>query len=175
MQKGKNMQYAMAGVQLAPGIRMNVKSHVRVPDAEAGYESDRTPYYAAETRPATARRAATISCTAGVVFLFVVFAAVGLLVVGRAARRAELSKSISAMESSISQTLKENSQLTVEVMEARDSARICYAAAQNLGMVASTGVEAVLVTAPETRPAHESSPAEGSPLHAVQGIISGSR
>ena len=105
MQRGKNMQYAMAGVQLAPGIRMNVKSHVRVPDAEAGYESDRTPYYAAETRPATARRAATISCTAGVVFLFVVFAAVGLLVVGRAARRAELSKSISAMESSISQTL----------------------------------------------------------------------
>ena len=72
--------------------------------------------------------------------------------------------------------MRDNVDLTVQVMEARDSSRICYAAAQNLGMVAATGVDAVLVVAPDTRPfEHESVWAVNSPFSVQNGIISGSR
>lgn len=178
MQKGKNLQYAMAGVQAMPGMRMNVRSHVRIPDAEVGYDADaqRQPYYA--TGPATpvSRRSATIPANIAAIFLCAIFLVCGVLILNKAVERAALTKNISAMEQGIVQTLQDNTQLAVEVMEARDSARICYAAAQNLGMVASTGVEAVPVVAPETRPnLYMDSLVASSPLTISHGIISGSR
>lgn len=175
MQKGKTMQYAMAGVQAMPGMRMNVRSHVYVPDAEAGEGSDRQPYYAASTRKAP-RRAATIPANIGIIFLCAVFLAFAILVLNKACQRAELSKRISAMESGIAQTITDNSQLTLEVMAARDSSRICYAAAQEMGMVAATGVEAVQVMAPDTRPSRQNISLTGdSPSPVWHGMITGSR
>lgn len=175
MQKGKTMQYAMAGVQAMPGMRMNVRSHVHVPDAEAGYDGQRQPYYAAETQRLP-RRSATVPANVGIIFLCAVFLAFGIMVLDRACQRAELSKNISAMEGSIAQTIIDNSQLTLEVMEARDSSRICYAAAQDLGMVAATGVEAIQVMAPDTRPDIQAeSLTENSPFSVEHGMITGSR
>lgn len=178
MQKGKSMQYAMAGVQAMPGMRMNVRSHVHVPDAEAGCDAqaERRPYYAQGPQRPVSRRSATIPAQAGVIFLCAVFVAFGLMVLNKSVKRAEVSKEISAMEQSIAKTLQDNTQLAVEVMEARDSARICYAAAQNLGMVAATGVDAVPIAAPETRPAAIANSLTGSsPLSAGYGTITGSR
>lgn len=177
MQKGKSM-YAMAGVQAMPGMRMNVRSHVHVPDAEVGYDAqaERQPYFASDPQTPVSRRSATIPTQVGVIFLCAVFVAFGLMVLNKSAKRAELSKEISAMEQSIAQTLRDNTQLAVQVMEARDSARICYAAAQNLGMVAATGVDAVSIAAPETRPAASANGLTGnSPFPAGYGTITGSR
>ena len=177
MQKGKNVQYAMAGVQAMPGMRMNVRSHVYIPDAEVGYdhEEGRQPYYA-QGQCAVSKRALTIPANIGVIFLAAVFLFFGILVVGKAAQRAKLSREISAMETAIAQTLQDNTQLAVQVMEARDSSRICYAAAQNLGMVAATGVEAVPVEAPDTRPVNYNGSLTGnSPFPAGHGVITGSR
>lgn len=169
------MQYAMAGVQAMPGMRMNVRSHVHVPDAEAGYDGQQQPYYAAETQRLP-RRSATVPANVGIIFLCAVFLAFGIMVLDRACQRAELSKNISAMEGSIAQTIIDNSQLTLEVMEARDSSRICYAAAQDLGMVAATGVEAIQVMAPDTRPDIQAeSLTENSPFSVEHGMITGSR
>ena len=178
MQKGKYTQYAVAGIPSTPGMRMNVRSNVRVPDSEAGggMEYDRQPYYAETSQIVSPRRSITIPAHIGVIFLCAVFVIFGTMVLLRACERAELSKRISSMESSISQTIRDNTQLAVEVMEARDSARICYAAAQNLGMVAATGVDAVPVIAPDTRPfSNGSGPTESSPFSAGHGIITGSR
>lgn len=175
MQKGKTMQYAMAGVQAMPGMRMNVRSHVHVPDAEAGYDGQRQPYYAAKTQRLP-RRSATVPANVGIIFLCAVLLTFGIMVLDRACQRAELSKNISAMEGSIAQTIIDNSQLTLEVMEARDSSRICYAAAQDLGMVAATGVEAIQVMAPDTRPDIQTeSLTENSPFSVEHGMITGSR
>lgn len=174
MQKGK-MQYAMAGVQAMPGMRMNVRSHVHVPDAEAGHEGQWQPYYATETQKLP-RRSATVPANVGIIFLCAVFLVFGILVLDKACQRAELSKNISAMENSITQTIIDNSQLTLQVMEARDSSRICYAAAQDLGMVAATGVDAIQVMAPETRPNIQTgSLMENSPFSIEHGMITGSR
>lgn len=175
MQKGKNVQYAIAGMQATPGIEMNVRSHVWVPDAEAGNESDRVPFYARQTqrRPA---RALTVPRYAGVIFLSAVLIACAMLIAGRTSRIKAVSDQINQMEETIVRTAADNSQLAVEVAQARDSSRICYAAAQSLGMVASTGVEVQYVVAPNTRPVQVNTAAvESSPFSIGHGTISGSR
>ena len=53
------------------------------------------------------------------------------------------------------------------VMEARNSATICYKAAQQLGMVASQGVEAIEIIAPDTRPTADSSLSAGVVIASV--------
>ena len=57
MQKGR-MQYAAAGVQAMPGIRLNVRSNVRLPDSEAGCEGTyaQQPFYAGRTAAAPTRK-----------------------------------------------------------------------------------------------------------------------
>ncbi|MBE5783012.1 MAG: hypothetical protein E7329_06820 [Clostridiales bacterium] len=178
MQKGKNVQYAMAGVQAMPGMRMNVHSNVRLPDGEVGYDHQeaRQPYFSMGTQIPVSRRSVTVPANIGIIFLAAVFLFFGILVVGKAAQRASLTREISALETSIAQINRDNTQLAVQVMEARDSSRICYAAAQNLGMVAATGVEAVPVEAPATRPENYNGSLTGnSPSSIGHGIITGSR
>lgn len=180
MQKGKTLQYAMAGVQAAPGMRMNVQSHVRLPDSEAGYDDEmgRVPYYAAEVSARAARRSLTIPANIGLIFLCALLVAFGVMIVGKVSARVKLAKDISAMESSIVQTTRDNTLLALEVSSARDSARICYAATQTLGMIAASGVEAVPVVAPDTRPpvyTKAYTAAESSPYSVRNGIITGSR
>lgn len=175
MQKGKNVQYAIADVQATPGIEMNVRSHVWVPDSEAGYESGRTPFYAQQIQRRSGR-VLTVPCYAGVIFLAAVLIACALLIVGRTSRMKTVSDQINQMEAAIVRTAADNSQLAVEVTQARDSSRICYAAAQNLGMVAATGVEVQYVVAPNTRPMQtNTAPMENSPFSIGHGTISGSR
>ena len=175
MQKEKNAQYAIAGVQATPGIEMNVRSHVWAPDSEAGYESGRTPFYAQQTGRRSGR-ALTVPCHAGVLLLAAVLIACALLIVSRTSRMKAVSDQINQMEAAMVRTAADNSQLAVEVAQARDSSRICYAAAQNLGMVAAAGVEVQYVVAPDTRPVQADTAAmENSPFSIGHGTISGSR
>lgn len=178
MQKSRSVQYVAAGVQAMPGVTMNVRSNVRLPDSEAGpsWAQERQPYYAARVQPA-AKRSMTMPVNIALVFLAALILLFGGLVIKKACERAELSKRISDMESGIAQTVKENTELAVQISEARDSARISYAASQNLGMIASSGVEAVLITAPDTRPFEQQTAAQTalSPNVPLGGIVSGSR
>ena len=177
MQKGKNVSYAMAGVQALPGMRMNVRSNVRVPDSEAGYEPimERRPYYAEHPAKPVPRQPMTLPTHIGVIFLCIVLVVFGALVISKCKQRWDVSNQITAMENSISATMQQNTQLAVQVMEARDSARISYAAVQNLGMVAATGVDAIAVTAPDTRPYSHTAQTAASPSVVGLGMISGSR
>ena len=52
--------YAVAGVQMQPGMRMNVRSHVYMPDAEAGREDERQQYFAGSTTERISRQPVTI-------------------------------------------------------------------------------------------------------------------
>lgn len=178
MQKGKGLQYAAAGVQAMPGIRMNVRSTVRVPDAEAGrdFDSARRPFDGGGETPIPPRQSVTIPAHIGALFLCLVFVIFGCLVVNKACCRADLSRRISAMEEDITKVMRENSQLAVDVMQARESSDICFTAIQKLGMVSSSGVETVPVVAPDTRPFRAAGgQTENSPFSAGLGNISGSR
>lgn len=176
MQKAKGMQYAMAGVQMAPNMRMNVRSHVYVPDAEAGCEQEgyRKPYYAAQQaeRP---HGPLTVSYRVAIPFLVGLFLLFFGLTAGKLAQRVTLADEIDTMETHISALIVENLVLRNEVELNRDQARISYLA-QSFGMVSSNGVDTVPVIAPETRPQQiENSLTGNSPLPGGHGMISGSR
>ena len=175
MQRGR--AYAVAGVQQNnPGIRLNVQSHVRLPDSEAGgAEMPWQPYYAGQVAPAP-RRHLTVPSRIAAVVLCVMAVVFGGLIISRMSRKAQLARDMTVMENAILQTMKDNQDLAVQVAEARDSARVCFLAVQNLGMIASTGVEPVLVVAQDTRPDQPRMTAqETSPYSAREGVIIGSR
>jgi len=176
MQKGRKMQYASAGVMGMPGIRLNVRSNVRLPDSEAGGAEMplQQPFYAGCTA-SPPRPHLTVTFRSAAVFLCALSVLFGAMILSRMSQKAQLARDRSAMESAILNTQAENEDLKRQVDEARDSARICYAAAQSLGMISSSGVEAVSVVARETRPAQTNTAMETSPYSARDGIITGSR
>ena len=178
MQKGKCVSYVAAGVQEAPGIRMRVRSNVRLPDSEAGqvYEADCQPFYA-ETVREQPKSSLTMPLNAALAVLCALFVVFGWMIVARQCRRSDLSKNITAMEQKIVLTERENQELAVQVADARDPARIGFAASQNLGMNASSAVTAQWVLAPDTRPFEEKTTAqtEFSPNSVPEGKLIGSR
>ena len=93
MQKGKNALYVTAGLQAAPGVRINVRSSVHLPDSEAGrsFDPDRQPFRAEQVRSAP-RESVTVPLRGAALFLCALFVVFGCLTVSKAARRSELSK-----------------------------------------------------------------------------------
>lgn len=178
MQKGKNAPYVTAGVQGAPGIRFNVRSSVRLPDSEAGQtqETDRLPFQAMQVR-AMPRESLTVPLRGALVFLCALFVLFGGLIIGKAVRRSEYSKKISAMKSDITETEKENMELAAEVEKARDPGRISDMALKRLEMKAPASDTTEHVTAPDTRPFEQKNvaQADASPHTALDGMMAGSR
>ena len=180
MYKGKGGQYVMAGVQAAPGMKMTVRSNVRLPDSEVGcswYEESKKPYYA-ETVTVQKRQPATLPLNTALIFLCALFVIFGGLILNKAVRRAELSKQITATENAILEVQKKNADLALQVADARDLARIGYDASQKLHMVAATEAATVAVQAPSTRPYGEgttTAQAQQSPSFAQGSMITGSR
>ncbi len=178
MQKGKNAPYVAAGLQAAPGVRINVRSCVHLPDSEAGqaFEPERQPFRAEQVR-AVPRESVTVPLRGAMLFLCALFVVFGCLIVGKAARRSELSKRITAMEQDIWQTEAENLLLAEKVAEARDPARICDVACQKLQMKAPSSDTTEHVIAPDTRPFENKTvtQADSSPHAALDGMMTGSR
>ena len=150
MQKARRMQYASAGVQGMPGIRMNVRSNVRLPDSEAGCTElyDHQPFYAGRVAPLPRRHptvpvryAALVLCALAVLF--------GAMIISRLSVKAGLNRDRGVMEEAIQKT--------------------------NLGMISSYGVEAVPVVVQFTQTNQTVSAAANSPLSPPEGIITGSR
>lgn len=171
MYKSRNGQYVTAGVQGTPSMRMNVRSNVRLPDSEAGaslYGAAQKPFYA-ETIVERRRMPITVSLNSALVFLCLLFVLFGAMTLSRTVRKAAIAKDISAMEQSIQETQLSNAALALEVAEARDMARIGFAATHKLFMEDAADAETKAVHAPDTRPFGEESAA------AVSTMKTGSR
>ena len=66
--------------------------------------------------------------------------------------------------------------LEAQLQEARDPARISYAASQKLGMISANGVDAVPIEAPDTRPNQTAAAQTEDSPHSVLGrTMTGSR
>lgn len=173
----KNMQYATAGKHAVQADMMHVRGNVYLPYADAGRaEEGRRQAYVHDGPVPSSKRYWTVNRNGALVFLCLLFVFFGVKILTRVAARANESKNISAMQSSIAATIEENQRLAVKVAKARDSSRICYSAVQDLGMVSSAAVEAVPVIAPDTRPYGTmplTTAAQTSPSAA--GYITGSR
>ena len=176
MQTNRAMRYNVSGVQPMAGQRINVRTNVTLPDAEAGreWEEERRPFRAPGNRVRTRRFNWNIQVPMHIAALCLcaLFVAFGIAVVSKAARKAQISKDITAIRANISLTMQENAQLTLEVAAARDSAHISYQAVNYLEMVDASTVKAVPVVAPDTRP---NQAAQTLPAYGWNGMISGSR
>lgn len=175
MQRGKNVMYATAGVQMGPGIQMNVRSHVFIPDAEAGCEWERSHYQAGNVaeRKKELRLPKNVAAVLLMVLAVILTACVGAKIQEYAKLSGKYQQTLSRIETINTMNLNSAEALA----EARDINRIRYIAATKYGMVSVKSVESIPVTAPETRTAYSQTngPAANSPLADGQGIISGSR
>lgn len=72
-------------------------------------------------------------------------------------------KAVNRLERSISDYRSQNAGLEAQIAEASDSAKVCYAAAQNLNMIPAEAAEAIHLVAVDTRPADrdQASPNDG--------------
>ena len=89
------------------------------------------------------------STVIGFFLLALVLVIILLVQQGMLAQRQRMLKTMGQRIESIKQ---ENDALDAQIAEASDSAAICYAAAQNLGMVPANSTQAIHLTAMETRP-----------------------
>lgn len=175
MQRAKNMMYATAGIQQAPGIAMNVRSHVVIPDAEAGNWEQRSHYRAEETVERS--RELTLSRNVARVFLVTLFAVMCLFVLCKQIQRNNLAENLTYTKNRIVGQHMELEKLDEQLTKARDDNRIRYAASNDYHMVTAESVVSIPVTAPATRYANSLTNGQtaSSPLADGHGIITGSR
>ena len=160
MYKGKKGKYVAAGLQATPSIAIGVRGSVHLPDSEAGasrYDPEQKPFYA-ETVQAQPRGPVTMPLNTALILLYALFVVFGVMALSRTVRKAALTKDITAMNQAIQATQSSNSELLVQLAEARDMARISYDAAHRLSMVEAKEADTVAVHAPDTRPFGDGDP-----------------
>lgn len=148
--RNPNMPYVAAGRQDSPYERINVRSHVHVPDADARADCDGRPAYQA---PAALRREPfRISMKLVVIVVAVALFIVGMRCVSVKARRAAILKTGQSIYSEIQTLDRDILVLKEQIAKAQEPNTLCYQASQRLGMINSEGVVPNEICAPDTRP-----------------------
>lgn len=174
MQRGKTMTYATAGVQMSAGIEMNVRSHVFIPDAEAGSENIRSYFQAGNQ--VERKKEITISRNRAAVMLLILAGILALIIGIKALSYAQLSGTYNNTMDRIEAINKLNIESTEALANARDSHRIRYRATTEFGMVPADAVESIPVVAPQTRPNQNTNGLTAEhPFADGHGMLSGSR
>lgn len=175
MQRAKNMAYATAGVQMMAGIEMNVRSHVFIPDAEAGSDQERSHYQAGNALPR--KREMRLPMNAAFTLILALAVVLAVFVGVKAHQYAKLSGRYQDTLTRIDTINTLNRENAQALAEARDINRIRYLAATEYGMVSVKSVESIPVTAPATRTnaSYTNGLTANSPFADGYGMTSGSR
>lgn len=148
--RNPNMPYVTAGRQKSPYERMNVRSHVYVPDADAHADYDGRPTY---TAPVKARHEAMrISMKTVVVAVTVALFILGMLYISALSKRAGIYKEGQSIYNEIQTLDRDIIVLKEQIAKAQEPNNLRYQASQRLGMINSEGKEPIEIYAPETRP-----------------------
>ena len=142
-------RYASTGANLSDGVRFGVRDEVCAPDGEAG-----TPFaqgYRAAVRTVKKARFhnVRISMRSAAVILALCLVCCLSGILARASRCAELRRQIDSVTAAIEVTRTENDSLRKQVEAVRDVSRIGYIAVNELGMVAGSDANVVMITIPE--------------------------
>ena len=156
------MAYSVAGRQAQPQQRLKVKSSVHVPNADIGESFDGRMSYSAPDNVYCRKCSFDVSAHTAVMLIVMMMMVISTLVKKQAVMNTcnDIINGMYAVQAEIDEVMP-------QVMKARDSANICYKAAQQLGMVASQGVEAIEILAPNTRPTADSSLSAGVVIASV--------
>ena len=162
MNRAVKGRYAKVGVSSGSATRISVRPNVLLPCGDLD-ENDmpvarrvpvrrapRTRAEAAAPRHERPVRGGMAFVTALCVVGFFAFT-LGIVTLVNMSRLTEASKALYTLRTQIEANQKANNDLAVQLDSASDGAKICYAAARNLGMVAAEGAEVVYLTAPSTR------------------------
>ena len=148
--RNPEMPYVSAGRQDNPYQRLNVRSNVYVPDAEARADYDGRPAF---TAPAAVRREPfRISIKPFVLVTGLALCVMCMLYLSALSRSAALVKSGQALLDEIQMLESEADVLRQQIAQAQEPNALRYTAAQ-LGMINSEGVTPEKIYAPDTRPA----------------------
>lgn len=161
------MAYSVAGRQAQPQERLKVKSSVHVPNAEIGESFDGRMSYSAPDNVYCRKRSFDVSAHTAVLLIGVTLFVMMMLVISTLVKKQAIVSTCNDIVNNMYAVQAEIDQVMPSVMEARNSATICYKAAQQLGMVASQGVEAIEIIAPDTRPTADSSLSAGVVIASV--------
>ena len=149
--RNPDMPYVSAGRQDSPYERMNVRSHVYVPDADVREDCDGRPAYMA---PAGVRHEPRrISVKTMVVFVAAALFVLSMFYISAVARRAGVYKEGQSLYNEIQSLDRDIILLKAQIAKAQEPNNLRYQASQRLGMINSEGVEPIEIYAPETRPA----------------------
>ncbi len=151
------MAYSVAGRQAQQQDKLFVKSNVHVPNAEIGENYDGRKSYSAPDQVYCRKRSYDVSMHTAVLMIGVTLFITMMMVISTLVQKQAVVNECNDIINNMYGVQAEIDQVMPDVMKARDSASICYKAAQELGMVASQGVEAIEIYAPNTRPATETS------------------
>ena len=151
------MAYSVAGRQAQPQDRLYVKDNVYMPNAELSDSYDGRQSYAAPEHIYRRKRSYDISVHSAVLLIGVTLFIMMMLVISTLVQKQAVVSTCNDIVLNMHKTQAEIDKVMVDVAKARDSATICYKAAQELGMVASQGVKAIEINAPDTRPSADHS------------------
>ena len=155
------MAYSVAGRQAQSQQRLFVKSNVHVPNADIGESYDGRMSYSAPDHVYCRKRTYDVSLHTAVLLIGVTLFVMMMLVISTLVKKQAIVNTCNDIVNNMYAVQAEIDEVMPYVMEARNSATICYKAAQQLGMVASQGVEAIEIIAPDTRPTADSSLSAG--------------
>ncbi len=163
MNRAGKGRYAQVGVSSGSACRMTVRPNVLLPYGDVDENDTPIPprrpiRRAPRMRPpesAMPRHERPVqgglSFTAALSILgFFVFV-LGIITLVNTSKMTEKSKSLNSLRTQIEAGQKANNELAIQLDEASDGAKICYAAARELGMVSAEGADVVYLTAPDTR------------------------
>lgn len=148
--RNPEMPYISAGQQQSPYERMNVRSHVYVPDADAREDCDGRPAYMAPSQ--VRREPMRISMKAVIIVMAVALFALSMFYVHALAQRAGVYKEGQAIYNEIQSLDRDIDLLKAQIAKAQEPNNLRYQASQRLGMINSEGVTPIEIYAPETRP-----------------------
>jgi hypothetical protein len=168
MNRAVKGRYAQVGVCSGSACRISVRPNVLLPYGDLD-ENDMPVFKRRPVRRAPQMRSAAMAAprherpvqrgiaftTALCIVGFFVFT-MGIITLVNTSRMTEKSKSLNSLHIQIEAGQKENNELAVQLDEKSDGAKICYAAARELGMVSAEGADVVYLTAPVTRKDTES-------------------
>ena len=140
---------------------------MHVPNADIGESFDGRMSYSAPDNVYCRKRSFDVSAHTAVMLIGVTLFVMMMMVISTLVKKQAVMNTCNDIINGMYAVQAEIDEVMPQVMKARDSANICYKAAQQLGMVASQGVEAIEILAPNTRPTADSSLSAGVVIASV--------
>lgn len=141
-----NDRYVTAGVRMVPNQSVQIRGNVYLPCGEVCERVHGDVFCAQDSGMNTRKKKHyVLNMKASICLLAILALIFGCIIIGKAVKKGNLRSEITAVSTNL-ESLREQNLLKVrEVMEAKDTSKICYRAVHDYGMVNRVGRENVYI------------------------------